>query len=48
MESHIQAQAPPGPSLAPVSGPFPEMPGREKIEGEEVALGHQFTQLLET
>lgn len=26
----MRAKAPPGPSLAPVPGPFPEMPGREK------------------
>lgn len=28
MESDIRAKAPPGPSLAPDPGPFPEIPGR--------------------
>ena len=44
----LESRLLPGPSLALDPGPFPEMPGREKMEGEEVALGHQFTQLLET
>ena len=48
MESDIRAKAPPGPSLAPVPGPFPEMPGREEVEGEGATLWHQFTQPLET
>lgn len=34
MESDIRAKAPPGPSLAPGPGPFPEIPGRAKVEGE--------------
>lgn len=34
MESDIRAKAPPGPSLASAPGPFPEMPGREKVKGE--------------
>lgn len=34
MESDIRAKAPPGPSLAPVAGPFPEIPGRAEVEGE--------------
>lgn len=48
MESDIRAKAPPGPSLAPVAGPFPEIPGRTEMEVEGVNLGHRFTQPLET
>lgn len=48
MESDIRAKAPPGPSLAPGAGPFPEIPGRAGVEGEGLGLGHQFTQPLET
>lgn len=41
MESDIRAKAPPGPSLAPVPGPFPEMPGRGKrVRGWFGALVH--------
>lgn len=39
MESDIRAKAPPGPSLGPLPGPFPEMPGREQAEGEDGGLG---------
>jgi hypothetical protein len=31
MESDIRAKAPPGPSLVPVPGPFPEIPGGERL-----------------
>lgn len=47
MESDIRAKAPPGPSLVPVAGPFPEIPGRAEVESEGVGLGYQFTQALE-
>lgn len=39
MESDIRAKAPPGPSLASAPGPFPEMPGGEKVEGEGGGVG---------
>lgn len=48
MESDIRAKAPPGPSLVPAAGPFPEIPGRAEVEGEGVGLGYQFTQPPET
>lgn len=30
MESDIREKAPPGPSMVPVLGPFPEIPGKER------------------
>lgn len=51
MESDIRAKAPPGPSLASAPGPFPEMPGREKAEGERGLFGepvHPAPKVLET
>lgn len=39
MESDIRAKAPPGPSLASAPGPFPEMPGREKVNGKRGLFG---------
>lgn len=48
MESDIRAKAPPGPSLVPVAGPLPEIPGGTELEGKGVGVGYQFTQPLET
>lgn len=49
MESDIRAKAPPGPSVAPIPGPFPEIPGRAEVGGVKGWVwGHQFTQTLET
>lgn len=39
MESDIRAKAPPGSSLASAPGPFPEMPGREKVKGKGGLFG---------
>lgn len=49
MESDIRAKAPPGPSLAPDPGPFPEIPRRADT-GVRSWSGwwHQATQALET
>lgn len=50
MESDIRAKAPPGPSLAPDPGPFPEIPGRADagVRSGSGAPGHPGPRDLKT